>query len=167
MAILRGGPERGQDALEQSLNPYTRSLLESQHARTRAELVLLPPEPGSGPHQNERRFPANPHQNGTYQEMAIAVAEAIPLGTFWSMDCQEVIQQGWPEHTLARAADHVFGHLFRSSVWPYLQLWGARTPGLRGGKIRYEMTAEAKEKDRECRPRQAQPPPEESNKLEE
>lgn len=84
----------------------------------------------------------------TMTEIAKAIAERMPPGTFGSTDCQPIIRQLWPHHPLATADGPTYGIQFKNSVWPILKAWGVRMPNANKQPVRYEMTADAKARAR-------------------
>ena len=84
----------------------------------------------------------------TMTEIAKAIAERMPVGTFGSTDCQPIIRQLWPDHPLATADGPSYGSQFKNSVWPILKSWGVRIPNASKQPVRYEMTADAKARAR-------------------
>ncbi len=81
---------------------------------------------------------------GTPEEMARFVVERIEVGQFKSTECQKIIKERWPKHSLASAGGGAFGIEFKNNLWPVLKGLGVkiRNPGKK--PIKYEMTEEAK-----------------------
>ena len=80
----------------------------------------------------------------TWDEIATAVVEAIPLGQFKSTDCKSIIAQRWPNHPMASAAGAAFGIEFKNYVWPLLERFGVTIANPGNKPIKYEMTPKAK-----------------------
>lgn len=80
----------------------------------------------------------------TMEEIAKAIVDQMPVGTFKSTDCQPIIRELWPDHPLATADGSPFGSQFKNSVWPILKAWGVRIPNANSQPVRYEMTSDAK-----------------------
>ena len=80
----------------------------------------------------------------TMTEIAKAIAERMPVGTFGSTDCQPIIRQLWPNHPLAMLDGPPYGVEFKNKIWPILKSWGVRIPNASVQPVRYEMTADAK-----------------------
>ena len=80
----------------------------------------------------------------TWDEIAMAVVEAIPLGPFKSTDCKSIIAQRWPNHPMASAAGAAFGIEFKNNVWPQLERFGVTIANPGNKPIKYEMTPKAK-----------------------
>lgn len=80
----------------------------------------------------------------TWDEIANAILEEIPVGSFKSTDCQSTIKKRWPDHSLSKAGGPQFGIEFKSNIWPVLEKVGVkiRNPGKK--PVQYEMTSEAK-----------------------
>ena len=79
-----------------------------------------------------------------WDEIAKAILENIPVGPFKSTDCQSIIKNRWPDHSLSKAGGPQFGIEFKGNIWPVLEKLGVkiRNPGKK--PIQYEMTSEAK-----------------------
>ena len=82
--------------------------------------------------------------NPTWDEIAMAVVEAIPPGPFKSTDCMSIIAQRWPNHPMASAASAAFGTEFKNNVWPRLERIGVTIVNPENKPIKYEMTSGAK-----------------------
>ena len=78
-------------------------------------------------------------------EMAQEIVSQIPVGTFRSTECKELIKKGWPDHAMATAGEPAFGTEFKKNLWPILQGYGVEIPNPGNKPIRYEMTEKAKE----------------------
>ena len=81
----------------------------------------------------------------TWDEIAMAVVEAIPEGPFKSTDCKSIIAQRWPSHSMASAAGAAFGIEFKNNVWPRLERMGVKIGNPGNKPIKYEMTSRAKD----------------------
>ena len=79
---------------------------------------------GSSQHKLAQSLPA-PSQD-LWTEMAEAVLRDIPVASFKSTDCQPVIRDRWPDHTLARAGGAEFGTQFKNNIWPVLEGRGVK-----------------------------------------
>ena len=90
--------------------------------------------------------PAAPETAGTPEEMARAVVERIEAGPFKSTECQKIIKERWPKHSLASAGGGAFGIEFKNNIWPVLEGWGVRISNPGKNPVKYEMTEEAKTK---------------------
>ena len=77
-------------------------------------------------------------------KMAQSVLEKIEVGLFKSTDCQGIIRERWPDHSLASVGGPAFGVEFKNNIWPVLERWGMRVSNPGKKPIRYEMTEEAK-----------------------
>ena len=77
-------------------------------------------------------------------DIARAIVASIPVGSFKSTDCANIIRNGWPDHPLAIANGPAFGTEFKDTIWPILRLWGVRIPNQGSKPLRYEMTEDAK-----------------------
>ncbi len=80
-----------------------------------------------------------------WEEMAKAVVEKIPVGSFKSTDCQSIIKKLWPKHAMAKAAGAAFGTEFKNNVWPALEKMGVHISNPGKKPVKYEMTTEAKD----------------------
>ena len=78
-------------------------------------------------------------------EMAQEIIRQIPVGTFRSTECKELIKKGWTDHAMATAGEPAFGPEFKKNLWPILQGYGVEIPNPGNKPIRYEMTEKAKE----------------------
>ncbi len=83
-----------------------------------------------------------PTQSDLDEEIARAVIENRPVGSFKSTDCQPLIKKNWPQDTLAKAEGPAFGTEFANRVWPGLEAHGVKLG--RKSPRRYEMTESAK-----------------------
>ena len=83
--------------------------------------------------------------NPTWNEIAMAVVEDIPLGPFKSTDCKSIIAQRWPNHPMVSAAGAAFGIDFKNNVWPRLERVGVKIGNPGNKPIKYEMTPKAKD----------------------
>ena len=77
-------------------------------------------------------------------EMARAVVEEIEVGQFKSTDCQRIIRERWPQHSLASAGGGAFGIEFKNNIWPVLERWGVGISNPGKKPIRYEMVEKAR-----------------------
>ena len=77
-------------------------------------------------------------------DIARAIVESIPVGSFKSTGCAGIIRNGWPKHSLALADGSAFGTEFKNTIWPILRLWGVRIRNQSSKPLRYEMTDAAK-----------------------
>ena len=89
-------------------------------------------------------LPAASETAATPVEMAQAVVARIEVGPFKSTDCQRIIKERWPKHTLASAGGGAFGIEFKNNIWPVLEGWGVKISNPGKKPIRYEMVEEAK-----------------------
>ena len=109
--------------------------------------VDMPPAQGSTP----APFAAgstpqeNNHDWGMMEDIANAIIQQLPVGTFKSIDCQQVIRRNWPQHPLATASGPHFGTEFLRRIWPLLEERGARVANPGSTPRRYEMTDQAKQ----------------------
>lgn len=76
-------------------------------------------------------------------EMAEVIVQEIPVGSFKSVECQPIIESGWPTHPLVGMPGQQFGVEFANRLWPILEEKGVRL--LRTKPRKYEMTSEAKD----------------------
>ena len=88
--------------------------------------------------------PAVSETAGTPEEIARSVVKRIELGPFKSTDCQKIIKERWPRHSLASAGGGAFGIEFKNNVWPILKGLGVKISNPGKKPIKYEMTEEAK-----------------------
>lgn len=77
-------------------------------------------------------------------DLAQAIVEYIPVGSFKSTACAEIIKEHWPDHHLARVDGPTFGIEFKETIWPLLRTWGVRVHNQGSKSLRYEMTEAAK-----------------------
>ena len=80
----------------------------------------------------------------TMEEIAKAIVEQMPVGTFKSTDCQPIIRRLWSDHPLATANSSSYGIEFKNDIWPVLEKLGVRIPNPNSQPVRYEMTQAAK-----------------------
>ena len=80
----------------------------------------------------------------SWTEIAKAVLEEIPVGTFKSTDCRAAIKKRFPQHPFANAAGPSFGSDFKNNVWPILESRGVKIKNPGKNPVQYEMTPEAK-----------------------
>ena len=80
-----------------------------------------------------------------YEKMAQSITKELPVGTFKSTDCQEIIKRSWAGHALAQADGAKFGTDFKAKIWPHLQKLGVRIPNENSKPLKYEMTQQAKQ----------------------
>lgn len=80
----------------------------------------------------------------TMDEIAQAIVNRMPAGTFKSTDCQPLIRRLWPNHPLATANSSSYGIEFKNDIWPILEDWGVEIPNPNAQPVRYKMTADAK-----------------------
>ncbi len=80
----------------------------------------------------------------TWDEIAKAILEEIPVGSFKSTDCRPIIIKRWPDHPLSKSSGAQFGIEFKNNVWPILEKLSVeiKNPGKK--PIQYEMTPTAK-----------------------
>ena len=107
------------------------------------------PTPAAAPDDTPSEPPEDaeapaPKPSEVFRDMAKAVVEELPVGTFKSGDAQAIIRKGWPTHQMARASSGSFGTHFKDRVWPALETFGVRIPNPNKKPIQYENTAEAK-----------------------
>jgi len=76
-------------------------------------------------------------------EMAETIIREIPVGSFKSVECQPIIESGWPTHPLVSMPGQQFGIEFVNKLWPILEGRGVKL--LRTKPRKYEMTSEAKD----------------------
>ena len=113
-------------------------------------LVSVGGTDGAGPSRKAAAAPAGESTSaasetaGTPEEMARAVVERIEAGPFKSTECQEIIKERWPKHSLASAGGGAFGIEFKNNIWPVLKGWGVKISNPGKKPIKYEMTEEAK-----------------------
>ena len=74
--------------------------------------------------------------------MAEIIIQEIPVGPFKSVECQPIIESGWPTHPLVNMPGQQFGVEFANKLWPILEGRGVKL--LRTKPRKYEMTSEAK-----------------------
>ena len=79
-----------------------------------------------------------------WKEIAKAVVEEIPVGSFKSTDFRPIIKRRWPKHGMSTAGGPAFGTEFRNNVWPELEKMGVKISNPGKKPIKYEMTEEAK-----------------------
>lgn len=79
-----------------------------------------------------------------WEDIAEAIIAQIPVGIFKSTNCQPIIKQNWPGHSLANASGPVFGTEFLKRLWPILEKRGVKIANPGKKPIRYEMTQSAK-----------------------
>ena len=75
--------------------------------------------------------------------MAEIIIQEIPVGPFKSVECQPIIESGWPTHPLVNMPGQQFGIEFANKLWPILEGRGVKL--LRTKPRKYEMTSEAKD----------------------
>ena len=80
----------------------------------------------------------------TYQDIARAIIQDIPVGSFKSTDCQDVIRRRWPGHEFVSLEGPQLGQAFKEHIWPMLRVWGVRMTNPSNQSVRYEMTDSAK-----------------------
>ena len=81
---------------------------------------------------------------GAILDMARTVVLGIEVGPFKSTECQGIIKENWPDHSMASAGGATFGAEFKNNIWPVLRGWGVRISNPGQNPIKYEMTEEAK-----------------------
>ncbi len=81
--------------------------------------------------------------SSTMEEIAKAIVDQMPVGTFKSTDCQPIIRRLWPNHTLASANSSSYGVEFKNDIWPILEGWGVGI-NENAQPTRYNMTEDAK-----------------------
>lgn len=104
---------------------------------------------GGGPSTSQVSQPAETTavHGGTshqWEDIAEAIIARIPVGTFKSTNCQPIIKQLWPRHSLADASGPVFGTEFQKHLWPILEKRGVKIANPGKKPLRYEMTQSAK-----------------------
>lgn len=112
--------------------PIKSELAESQSSSTPVETVTFSDTPVT-------------ISNAKSQEESIAIAmiEEIGIGTFKSVDCQEVVRRRFPTHPGRNQSGAAFGEYISKSIWPHLERHGVRLVGQR--PCSYEMTQAAKD----------------------
>ena len=80
----------------------------------------------------------------TVEDLAQAVVQGIEVGPFKSTECQKIIKERWPKHSLASAGGGAFGIEFKNNLWPVLKGLGVKISNPGKKPIKYEMTEEAK-----------------------
>ena len=92
------------------------------------------------------RAPQSPPPTTGYDStyLAQAIVASIPVGSFKSTDCADIIRSRWPDHPLALADGPTFGTKFKDTIWPTLRVWGVRVHNQGSKSLRYEMTEDAK-----------------------
>lgn len=132
---------------ESSLSPTVRQFfpLDKLHVvkteRDDTQNATAPGLPTSEWSQAPREFTRD-----IYPQMAQAVLEYIPVGPFKSTDCQPIIKERWPDHSLANAGGPAFGTEFKNNILPVLERLGVKiiNPGQK--PVKYGMTQDAKRK---------------------
>ena len=84
----------------------------------------------------------------TMEEIAEAIINRMPVGTFKSTDCQPMIRRLWPDHPLATANSSSYGIEFKNDIWPILENRGVTIPNPNAQPTRYKMTEDAKARAR-------------------
>ena len=84
----------------------------------------------------------------TVDEIAEAIINRMPVGTFKSTDCQPMIRRLWPDHPLATANSSSYGIEFKNDIWPILENRGVTIPNPNAQPTRYKMTEDAKARAR-------------------
>ncbi|HAL47674.1 MAG: NYN domain-containing protein [SAR202 cluster bacterium] len=77
------------------------------------------------------------------EQIALLLVREMPVGKSKSTDCQYLIREDFPEHTLSGADGPAFGQIFRREILPILEDWGCREIGNQRPR-QYEITHEAK-----------------------
>ena len=98
----------------------------------------------SGPATAGESPPAASNSAPTVEELARAVVQGIDVGPFKSTECQKIIKERWPKHSLASTGGGAFGIEFKNNFWPVLKGWGVKISNPGKKPIKYEMTEEAK-----------------------
>ncbi len=80
----------------------------------------------------------------TSDEIAKAIIQDIPPGSFKSTDCQPIIVRRWPNHRLAKLDSARFGNQFMKDILPELKKFGVKDPNSGKSPRQYEMTHKAK-----------------------
>ena len=86
----------------------------------------------------------NAVRGSIYDEMALAIIQDIPVGSFKSTDCKDVIERRWPHHHFGSMDGAQFGQAFKENIWPRLEERGVRMTNPGNQSLRYEMTDIAK-----------------------
>ena len=81
-------------------------------------------------------------QDSTLADMANAIVQELPGGSFKSTDCQPIIKQRWPKHPMSRMTGANFGTEFANKLWPVLEKRGLKLLGTKPRK--YELPLEIK-----------------------
>ena len=103
-----------------------------------------PPEATVPPPSTET-LPREVKATGVFLDMARTVVLGIEVGPFKSTECQGIIKENWPAHSMASAGGATFGAEFKNNIWPVLQRWGVRISNPGKNPVKYEMTEEAKD----------------------
>ena len=103
------------------------------------------PSADSSPTVTVAESARNDSDDYIYTQMAQAILENVPVGSFKSTDCKGVIGRGWPDHPLATTDAAKFGSEFKTRIWPILKVHGVTIPNAGKQPIRYEMTQSAKD----------------------
>ena len=104
----------------------------------------IPNQVSSTPVTNRNLNGISKRQDTTH-EIAVAIINSLPLGTFKSTDCQPIIRKQWPGHKMANLSGPRFGIQFSSDILPTLKEYGVQEPNPSRKPKRFEMTTEAKQ----------------------
>ena len=83
---------------------------------------------------------------GQEDQIALKIIEEVPVGTFKSTECKDIITTHFSEHALAKADGPAFGTQFLKTLWPILEKYGVLLASPGRGSRKYEMTEVAKNK---------------------
>ena len=82
--------------------------------------------------------------NPSNQEIARAIINGLPTGTFKSTDCQSIIAKHWPTHEFASQDGARFGIWFSASIFPELKEFGVYEPDPSAKPKKFLMPSDAK-----------------------
>ena len=74
--------------------------------------------------------------------IAEAILKEVPVGTFKSADCHQIVKQRFPQAPAAKQTGAAFGVYIANNIWPLLEAKGVKLANTKPRK--YEMTQAAK-----------------------